>query len=141
MEHTFTVTAKATSGVSQSWVSEVESGSEAKVSIPGAFEGPGEGYSPEDFFAMALLNCWLATFKVVAQKSKFEFRSLEGKATITSGKNSEGALWIPKVHMELVLTGTDDQDKAHRLLEVASKHCLILNSVKTEKTYEIQILE
>ena len=35
------------------------------TTIPSEFEGPGGGYSPEDFYALALLNCFGATFKVI----------------------------------------------------------------------------
>jgi uncharacterized OsmC-like protein len=139
MEHQFTVTAKTLSGVPVSWETEIESGDRLEVSVPSAFQGPGLGYSPEDFYALSLLNCWFATFKVIAEKSKFGFESLEGKATITTGKNAEGLLWIPKMHIDLVLSSPSDPEKAERLLDMASKHCLILNSVKTEKTWNLEI--
>jgi organic hydroperoxide reductase OsmC/OhrA len=139
MEHHFTVTAKTLSGVPVSWETEIESGDRLEVSVPSAFQGPGVGYSPEDLYVLSLLNCWFATFKVIAAKSKFEFETLEGTATITTGKNAEGLLWIPKMHVDLILTSPSDADKAQRLLDMASKHCLILNSVNTEKSWNLEI--
>jgi organic hydroperoxide reductase OsmC/OhrA len=68
------------------------------------------------------------------------FESLEGKATITTGKNTEGLLWIPKMHVDLVLSfALGSRRRLERLLDMASKHCLILNSVNTEKTWNLEI--
>lgn len=139
MSDTFVVKARATSGVSQNWSSETEAGTAFTVAIPPQFQGPGTGVSPEDFYGLALLNCWLATFKVVAEKSRFEFASLEGEATLTTGKNEAGRLWIPTIHIKLVLSGVADEDKGRRLVEMASQHCLILNSVNTVKTWDLEV--
>ena len=71
----FSVTAEGVSGMDSTWVTQVPS-NEADESrsltaaIPPEFQGPGGGYSPEDFYALALLNCFMATFRVIASKSQ-----------------------------------------------------------------------
>ena len=83
----FDVSSVADPGITQVWNSEY-SPSEGDpvrvvVAVPPEFEGPGGGFSPEDFFALALANCFVATFKVIAEKSKLIFQKLDCKGTLT----------------------------------------------------------
>jgi organic hydroperoxide reductase OsmC/OhrA len=73
MEHQFTVTAKTLSGVPVSWETEIESGDRLRGLCSLGLPRPGAwAIVPEDLYALSLLNCWFATFKVIAEKSKFE---------------------------------------------------------------------
>lgn len=132
----FTVTAQATSGIQTSWTSSSVDLTNLAMAIPPQFQGPGRAASPEDLYAMAILNCFLATFKVIAEKSQFPFGQVTGEAIISSGKNAQGKLFIPTVVMKIHLSGITDKDKATRLLNMAGQNCLIMNSVTTEKTIE-----
>ena len=106
------------------------------VTIPPAFEGPGGGYSPEDFYALALINCFVGTFKVIAEKSKLSFKDLKCEGVLTVDRDEKGIPWMSVFRLKGVLSGVADSDRAQRILEKTSQSCMILNSVKTEKIFE-----
>ena len=64
----FEAEAHATPGASTQWTAQTDLLPPIPSAIPPEFMGPGGGYSPEDLFALALLNCLIATFKVYAEK-------------------------------------------------------------------------
>jgi len=137
---TFKVSSEAKSGIAQNWQTQAESvnGSIA-MSIPPEFSGPGGGYSPEDLYAAALTNCFVATFKVFAEKSRIGFENLTVNAALIVDRNESGVPWMKAVHLRVNLAGASDIDRARHLLEKTSQSCMILNSVKTEKVFEFQV--
>ena len=140
MSESFIVNAKAGPGIQSPWTASMAGQSEIVLAIPPQFQGPGTGWSPEDLYAQALLNCFIATFKFFAEKSSFPFETLEGEAILTPGKNDKGTLIMKEIVIKVQLTGAADKDKAKALLEKASANCLIMNSVNTSKTLELEIL-
>ena len=137
----FKVRSKATPGISEAWTT--QSGSMAldvPLAIPPEFNGPGGGFSPEDIYAFALMNCFIATFKVIAEKSKLEFSGLEADGALVVDRNESGAPWMKSFRLKVTLAGAQDRERAQRLLEKTSTSCMILNSVKTEKSFEFNVL-
>ena len=106
------------------------------VAIPPEFEGPGGAYSPEDFYCLALINCFVATFKVIAEKSKLNFKSLQCEGLLTVDLDEKGIPWMSAFRLKAILLGASDVDRAKQILKKTSQSCMILNSVKTEKTFE-----
>jgi uncharacterized OsmC-like protein len=138
----FKVSTRSAAPISSTWTSDVTSAGGSLVStvaIPPEFEGPGGGYSPEDFYALALLNCFVATFKVIAEKSRLQFETLQGEGILQVDRNESGVPWMKSFKMKYVLSGVADAERAKRLLEKTSQSCMILNSVKTEKTFEFEV--
>ncbi len=133
----FRVKSTGTSGIQTPWETQAEA-FEMKVplAVPPEFGGPGSGLSPEDLYAFALANCFVATFKVIAEKSKLEFSDLSAEGELTLDRNESGVPWMKAFHLKVSLTGAKDPERALRLLEKTSQSCMILNSVKTEKTFE-----
>jgi organic hydroperoxide reductase OsmC/OhrA len=129
--------------MSARWVSGagLDSGGEAQIecAIPPEFEGPGGGASPEDFYVLALLNCFVATFKVFAQKSRVEFREIDARGVLTVDRDEKGVPWMARFKLSATVYGPSDQDRVMALLEKTSRSCMILNSVKTEKTFEFGV--
>ena len=78
----FEAQAETGPGISTHWECSSESLPKIKCSIPAEFSGPGGGYSPEDLFGHALINCLIATFKVYAEKSGLSFSKLSAKADV-----------------------------------------------------------
>jgi hypothetical protein len=133
----FSVNSVSKSGIGSNWETSTSSVSNPlPMSIPPEFEGPGGGFSPEDIYAFALANCFVATFKVFAEKSKVEFTELNVEGTLTVDRNESGVPWMKAFHLKITLKGASDPDRVKRLLEKTSQSCMILNSVKTEKTFE-----
>lgn len=136
----FKVNASSPSGIERPWQT-WRHGIDPKIpiAIPPEFEGPGSGFSPEDLYAMALTNCFIATFKVFAEKSKLEFNSIDIDADLSVDRNEKGHPWMASIRLKVILDGVSEKDKAMRLLNKVSESCLIINSVNTEKTFEFDV--
>jgi len=135
----FDIQAQGKSGIQTVWSSGAAHGVSAKCAIPPEFAGPGGGFSPEDLYAMAIGNCFIATFKVIAEKSNFIFDEILVHAHLTVDRNEAGFPWMAKVHNHVILKGGSDVDRGKRLLEKTSKQCLVGNSVRTPITYEFEL--
>jgi organic hydroperoxide reductase OsmC/OhrA len=136
----FKAKANSESGIQTSWSTEAEKfNHQIPMAIPPEFDGPGTGLSPEDLYAMALQNCFVATFKVFAEKSKLSFQSVSVDAKLEVDRDEKGRPWMARVHLKVSLKGAAQVDNARRILERASQNCMILNSVKTEKTFEFDV--
>ncbi len=140
---TFKVSSSSSAPISEAWSSQyypsVGDPMSSRVAIPPEFEGPGGGYSPEDFYALALINCFVATFKVIAEKSKITYSSLQTEGHLTVDRGEGGAPWMSAFHLKVSVTGSSNPERASRLLEKTSQSCLILNSVRTVKSFEFSV--
>lgn len=135
----FKVTSRSSFGIQSSWNSGASS-TNLTLTIPPEFHGPGGGFSPEDLYAMALLNCFIATFKVIAEKSKLEFKNIYGDADLVVDRDEAGRPWMASIQLIIKLESAEDQDRALKLLEKTSQQCMILNSTKTLKTFHFQFI-
>ena len=136
----FISSSKSQSGIQNSWTSSA-SGFDVIIDIPKEFDGQGNGFSPEDIYALALQNCFIATFKVIAEKSKFEFLEIFIDLDLILDKNDNQQNVMKEAHFKIKLSGTPNKEKALRLLEKTTKSCMILNSVKTELFFNFEIEE
>jgi organic hydroperoxide reductase OsmC/OhrA len=141
MDKIFKVSSSSQSGLHSSWTgAAVEKNfKEIDLCIPPEFEGPGLGYSPEDLYALALLNCYIATFKFVAEKSRLEFREISGSGQLIVDKGERNALWMRQFQINIELKGAKQPERAIALMEKTSKNCMIINSVQTEVTFSFQV--
>jgi organic hydroperoxide reductase OsmC/OhrA len=140
----FQVSIEAKAGMEVSWSTRVPGHSpgdfrELTAAVPPEFDGPGGGFSPEDFYALALANCFTATFQVIASRSKLEFAGFVAKGTLVVDRDEKGAPWMKHFHLHAKVEGAKDPERAKRLLEKTSQSCLILNSVRTDKTFEFEV--
>lgn len=134
----FAARAEANSSTQEIWSSEGP-GQSLMVAIPPEFAGPGGGWSPEDLYLQALQSCFLATFKVYAEKSKLAYKKAEVTSSLELDRDESGAPWMARAKFNVTLSGVLQKDNAHRILEKVSKACMILNSVKTEKIFNFHI--
>lgn len=136
----FRVSTTTPSGAQTKWSTQTESNTAPLTcAIPPEFNGPGGGYSPEDLYALALANCFAATFKVFAQNSKLEYSNLHIAGELAVDRNGKGHPWMARMHLSIELTGVSNASLAERVLEKTKMGCLILNSVNTEKTFSLSI--
>lgn len=136
----FSVSSRTPSGISTPWETSVPGLPAVPAAIPVEFGGPAGGFSPEDFFALAVLNCFAATFKVIAEKSQITFEALELSGELTVDRDSKGAPWMSHFGLRATLSGVKDSERAKRILEKTSQSCIVLNSIRTEKTFSFEIL-
>ena len=135
----FEVMAAASAGIQANWTGQSDQLPPIPSAIPPEFMGPGGGYSPEDLFALALLNCLIATFKVYAEKSKAEFREIRGKVVLTVDKVLPQGFAMTNAEIFFDITGSTDSEKLRKVLDSAIKDCAVSNSMKTGKTFHINI--
>lgn len=136
----FEVEATASPGINTQWTSQTDQLPPIPSAIPPEFMGPGGGYSPEDLFALAVLNCVIATFKVYCEKGKITFEAIHGKAHLTVDKlPSESGFGMTQIDMTLDVRKANDPDKAKKTLELAIKDCAVSNSIKSGKTFHLNV--
>lgn len=135
----FEVIANAQAGISVPWSSKVNNYAPIPSAIPPEFSGPGGGYSPEDFFALAVLNCIIAMYKVYCEKSKITFNQLDGKAVLTVDRHpSEPTFHMAHIEFFLDVQGLSNVEKGKQLLDAAVKDCPVSNSIKSGKSFHIK---
>ena len=110
------------------------------TATPTEFGGPGGRWSPEVLLVAAVSDCFVPTFRGIANASKLDW--------IRLGCKTEGVLervdrvtQFTEYHIyaELVLPASSDAAKAKRLLEKAEQTCLITNSLTGKKVLSIEI--
>ena len=136
----FLARAQATSDLQTDWSTTTADDRVITCSIPREFGGPSAGVSPEDLFILALMNCYVATLKVIAANSKMSFSSLEGSASLTLDRDdANSAPWMKSAHLKFIAKGVESQERFLRLMQRISKQCMIINSVKTAVHFEFEV--
>lgn len=136
----FEARAMAHSGVSTLWNAQVDALPPIPCAIPPEFMGPGSGYSPEDLFSIAVLNCLIALFKVYCEKNRTSFQEIQGRAILTLDRQPS-EMTFSFVHIEIFLDvmGASDPIKAKALLDAAIKDCPVGHSIKSGKTFHVNV--
>lgn len=114
--------------------------SQAACAIPPEFEGPGGAFSPEDFFAQALTNCFIATFQVLAEKSRVTFDRLSVNGHLIVDRDETRRPMMKEFHLRIKLGSPSDPVRATTLVKKAMEGGFILNSVKTKVNYDLEIV-
>ena len=137
----FSYSALGTSGVNAGWTAMSPENRESPCAVPPEFEGPGGGYSPEDFFGLALLNCFVATFKVIAEKSRVEFLKVIAHGTLLVDRDDHGRPWMKEFQILAQISPGPggDAERIRRVFAKTSESCLVANSVKTEVKFSVEI--
>ena len=137
---TFSASASANSGIKTMWSSTAADLDPVSCTIPVAFNGLGNGYSPEDLMAMAVINCFIATFKVFAHHANLEFQKLEVNADLEINRAPSGQVGLTQLVVDVVIQGAIDLDKANLILEETRKNCLMANALKIDVKFNMRTL-
>lgn len=135
---TFFGSAQAGPGMKESWQTGA-SDFHNSCCVPVEFDGAGGHHSPEDFFLLALQNCFVATFKVYAEHSKLTFLSLDVKGELIVDKNEQNRPVMKQLNIHIDLKGASDVNRGRSLIKKALDSGFILQSVKTEVVPEIHV--
>lgn len=106
-------------------------------SVPKDFGGAGGGFSPEDLFLHAVINCFVGTFKVMAKLSKMTFTNVQVSGKLYIDKNQEGKVCMKTIHLAITIFGTDRPERLENLVSKALREGFIINSVKSEILYSL----
>lgn len=112
------------------------------TTAPPEFGGPGGHWSPETLLMGAAADCFVLTFRAIAQASKLAWTDLRCEAKGTLDR-VEGATRFTHLALRAILSipQNGDADRAKRILEKAERGCLITNSLKVtpELTCEVTL--
>ncbi len=106
-------------------------------SVPKDFGGSGGGFSPEDLFLQAVMNCFVGTFKVMAKLSKVTFTNVQVDGKLYVDKNNEGKVCMKAIHLAIGISGVDRPERLGNLVSKALREGFIINSVKSEILYSL----
>ncbi len=105
---------------------------ELDFSVPPEFHGEPGFWTPEHFFVAAACSCFVATFTVIAEFSKFEALNLEVSATGTVAKGENGYRFTElELRPILTVANEHDEERGLRLLEKTEHSCLVMRSLST----------
>jgi organic hydroperoxide reductase OsmC/OhrA len=139
----FPVRVRHAKGTQLPWSSHVSAASPKGLlacAIPSEFDGPGGGFSPEDFFALAIANCFTATFQVIAEKSGVRFRDMSVDGSLIVDRDDAGSPWMKSIVLAVqVDAGEADQTRVRHLLEKTAQSCIVMRSIKTEVRFEFTV--
>jgi len=108
---------------------------------PAQFVGPGDQWSPEHLLVASVADCFILTFRAVAQASKLAWSNLEASAEgILERVDRVTRFTTITISATLTVSADTDIDKARQLLEKAEAACLITNSLSAETHLEIDII-
>jgi peroxiredoxin-like protein len=107
---------------------------------PPQFGGPGGQWAPETLFIGAVADCFILTFRAIAEASKFSWHDVACHAEGTVDKGDGGVQFTEiRLHARLSIPADADAARAERLLEKAKQNCLVTNSLKHEPTLTLEV--
>jgi organic hydroperoxide reductase OsmC/OhrA len=134
----FSVKASANPGIDSLWNSNAAGLEEVSCAIPKEFNGPGTGYSPEDLMGMAVVNCFIATFKVFAAHAKLDYDTLDVRGEVEINRATSGQVGLTNLTVDVELSGASDLSKAKVLLDETRKNCLMANALKIQVKFDMR---
>jgi organic hydroperoxide reductase OsmC/OhrA len=107
---------------------------------PAEFGGPGDRWSPETFLVGAVADCFILTFRAVANASKLSWISIECDVTGTLDRVDSVTMFTHfDMTAHLVVPAEVDADQARHALEKAERNCLISSSLKTSVVLDTRV--
>lgn len=119
----------------------VEDLPEIVSAAPREFGGPGDKWSPEGLLIAAVADCFILSFKAIAQASRFEWTELHCEVDGTLDRIDRTTRFTAiSVSAELRIAADADSAKAEKLLQKAEHSCLITNSLIADTHLETRII-
>lgn len=102
---------------------------------PEQFGGPGGRWSPETLMMASVADCFVLTFRAIAQASKLPWQALECNVEGTLERIDRVTKFTEiSVLATLTVDAGTDQEKAERLLHKTEEVCLVTNSMTATTT-------
>ena len=99
-----------------------------EVGITPDFGGDFDGPAPENYYAITLTNCYVATLKVIADNSNQPFERIIADG-IVKLRPDDGTTIVDSFELEVEMHVDSAESKAEAILERTQDYCFILNSV------------
>jgi organic hydroperoxide reductase OsmC/OhrA len=127
--HRYTVTASGKE--TNSHITVAASGlPDITTNAPSEFGGPGDQWSPESLFMAAVADCFILTFRAIAQGSRVQWNQIQCQTTGTLDRiDREPKFTEIQLHITVTPKGDISTERVQRILEKAEDSCLITNSL------------
>lgn len=113
-------------GTSDSW--QTDSRQEFVVGISPEFDGEFDGPAPENYYVVALTNCYIATFVRMADNSDLEYEKIVADGTLKL-RPDDGTTVVDSFDLDIALHVETETRKTEVILERVPEYCFILQSV------------
>jgi peroxiredoxin-like protein len=111
------------------------------VAPPAEFGGPGDQWSPETLLLSAAANCFVLSFKAVANASKLAWKDIHCESVGKLDKVDRAILFTEiTTKVKLTISDSNDKERAVKLLEKSESVCLISNSLKSKLFLECDVV-
>jgi peroxiredoxin-like protein len=112
-----------------------------EIDAPPEFKGHEGVWTPEHLFVASVNSCFMTTFLAIAENSKLEFVKFNAQAEGTLEKVEGQGLMITHITLrpKVIIKHSRDAERAFRIFQMAEKHCLISNSIRSETKLEPQV--
>jgi len=108
---------------------------------PAQFGGPGDQWSPEHLLVASVADCFILTFRAVAQASKLGWNNLEAAADgVLERVDRVNRFTRITISATLTVPAATDVDKARRLLEKAEGACLVTSSLSADVHLDAEVI-
>jgi organic hydroperoxide reductase OsmC/OhrA len=101
---------------------------EFEVGITPEFGGEFDGPAPENYYAVTLTNCFVATLKVIADNSDQTYEKIVADGTLKL-RPEDGGTVVDSFDLEVEFHVDSPGRKTESILNMTRKNCFILNSV------------
>jgi organic hydroperoxide reductase OsmC/OhrA len=123
-------------GKTDSWTT--VSKNEFEVGVSEEFGGSFDGPAPENYLAVALANCFVATFKAMADRSGIDYESIHADGTLQV-RPVEGETEVKRFEAAFTVKSPEEERKILTLMERAEKHCFVMDAVDVEKDLDFRV--
>ena len=106
---------------------------------PAQFDGTEERWSPEHLVLAALSQCFMLTWIALNKRSQIPLKGWESTGESVLDKTKEGLVFTSFKISVTLKTDAGRVDEAKKLLELAKKHCIIANALKTPATLDAAV--
>ena len=107
---------------------------------PAEFDGPGDRWSPETLLVGAVADCFILTFRAIANASKLSWLSLDCDVTGTLDRVDRVMQFTHfDLTAHLVVPAGVNAEAARHALEKAERNCLISSSLKAAVALDARV--
>ena len=107
---------------------------------PAEFDGPGDRWSPETLLVGAVADCFILTFRAIANASKLSWLSLDCDVTGTLDRVDRVMQFTHfDLTAHLVVPAGVNAEAARHALEKAERNCLIASSLKAAVALDARV--
>ena len=135
----FEVFSEADPAVNSPWEVKKNSFECITCCVPPELKGSGGGYTPEDLFALSIINCIIADFKVFCEKASESFKKIKIKAKLVLDEQSNQKLILTGIDIEIDVEGASNSEKIKKILDESINHCPVSHTIKIPKTLHINV--